>query len=143
MDAQLELASSFSKEKNILSLMLLLTGIFAIIGGLYTWGEGFIFNAPTGTDLRIFIADILIAGPFSILASLGLWKCKLWGLLFSWFVSGVYLYGSVAVYVMIFQNGSPYPFELILPPLAGTCLSFVLIFWTKSHIKQFISQNNT
>lgn len=88
--------------------------------------------------MKIFIADIILAGPLSILASIFLWKSNLWGLLLSWLVSGIYLYGSVVVYVMIIQNGPPYPLELIFPPIIGVGLSLILLFWTKSNVKQFI-----
>ena len=131
-------SSRFDNEKKIFSLMLLATGIFAIVGGLYTWGKGPIFSAPLGTDLKLFISDIIIAGPFSIIATIGIWKCRYWGLLFCWFVCGVYLYGSIAVFVMLIQEGAPYSLELIIPPIFGTLLSIMLLIWTKKNIHEFL-----
>lgn len=52
------------------TVLFILTGIFAILGALYTWGEGSIFEQHELAKILIPWADILLTGPISILAGL-------------------------------------------------------------------------
>lgn len=125
------------KMRQLLAYFLYSTGVFAIVGALYTWGDGSIFLAPPDMDLSLFIADLALAGPASFIAGYGIWTRKSWAPNVSWFVSGIYLYGSVAVYAKVFTAGSPYPLDLVIPPIFGIILSITLIVWTWKHRSLF------
>ncbi len=47
------------------------TGIFAIIGALYSWGQGPIFLQKDLLIVLVPWADLLITGPLSLLAAFG------------------------------------------------------------------------
>jgi hypothetical protein len=130
--------NDFSRDINILAFLILTTGIFAIFGGLYMWGKGSIFSAPENTDLKLFITDIIITGPISILSSIGLWEKKIWGLFTSWLISGIYIYGSFFVYVMVIQNGPPYPLDLTIPPIFGIFIALYVVMLTKKYLNDFL-----
>ena len=124
-----EISLKYIRQARFLSVSLFLTGIFAIAGALYRWGDGSIFNAPLGTDLQLFIADLLITGPISIIAVIGFLKLKKWAIISSILASGIYIYGSALVYINVFQNGAPYLLKLIIPPIFGIALSIAIIMW--------------
>ncbi|MHA1984586.1 MAG: hypothetical protein ACW967_09545 [Candidatus Hodarchaeales archaeon] len=121
----------------IIASSLFLTGIFALVGSLYTWGDGFIFFAPPGTDLTLFVADLIITAPISIIAGYGFWNLHRWGLYLSWFVAGVYIYGSAVVYTMVFQQSPPYPMDLVIPPIFGIIISIGIMLWSWKNQKMF------
>ena len=56
--------------------------------------------------------DILVNGPASIAAAIGLWKMKQWGYATSQFVAGFYVYASVEIFVHVAQDGPPYAMEI-------------------------------
>ena len=66
------------KTSKFFSWLFFSTGIFAIVGALYTWGMD-------RSTTRRFIgrpvpwADLLITGPLSLLAAYGVWKRLSWG----------------------------------------------------------------
>ncbi len=124
-----DISLKYIKEAKFLSVSLFLTGIFAIAGAFYRWGDGSIFNAPPRTDLQLYIADILITGPISIIAAIGFLKLKKWAILSSILASGIFIYGSALVYIDVLQNGAPYPLKLIIPPIFGIGLSLAIIMW--------------
>jgi FtsH-binding integral membrane protein len=133
----LSVTDSQMKTARVFSITLLLTGIFAAIGALYRWGDGPIHTAPLGADLEIYVAELVIAAPISILASVGIKKMKRWGMLLALLAVGVYIYGSVLVYAAVFLAGSPYPLKLIIPPVFGITLSISLIYWIWKHFDDF------
>ena len=124
-----EISLKYIREAKFLSVSLFLTGIFAIAGALYRWGDGSIFNAPLGTDLQLFIADILITGPISIIAAIGFIKLKKWAIISSILASGIFIYGSALVYINVLQDGAPYLLKLIIPPIFGIGLSIAIMMW--------------
>ncbi|MHA2298693.1 MAG: hypothetical protein ACXAEU_07405 [Candidatus Hodarchaeales archaeon] len=134
------LTTNIAKPAKILAVSLFTTGIFAAVGSLYTWGDGFLFTAPLGTDLSIFIADLVIAAPASLLAAAGYWRLRRWGVLAGLFVTGTYIYGSISVYVMVLQAGPPYDLTLVIPPVFGIGLSLALIYWTWKNLELFENQ---
>ncbi len=113
----------------ILALLLFVFGVFAFIGSLFLWGEGFILSFPEGVDYSFPIADILINAPASIIAAIGLWKLKRYGYVVSQFVAGFYIYASVEIFVQVAQAGPPYPVEIILPQVLGVIVAIFLIFY--------------
>ncbi|MFW9991004.1 MAG: hypothetical protein ACFFD4_02980 [Candidatus Odinarchaeota archaeon] len=132
-------ATTIPKPAKLLAFSLFATGIFAAAGALYTWGDGLLFTASPGTDLSIFIPDLVIAAPASLLAAIGYWHLRRWGIFAGLFVTGTYIYGSIAVYVMVLQSGPPYDLTLIIPPVFGISLSLALIFWTWKNYELFVN----
>lgn len=117
------------KTAKFISWFFLLTGIFAIVGALYTWGDGPIYHQKDLLTILIPWADLLITGPLSLLAAFGVWNRKSWGFLLGLTVCGIYLFGSALVYISLLWNGAPYPFELVFPPVVGILFSISYPIW--------------
>lgn len=113
----------------ILSILLFLFGVFAFVGSMFLWGEGFILSFPEGVDYSFPIADILVNAPVSIVAAIGLWKLKRYGYVVSQFVAGFYVYASAVIFVEVAQAGPPYPIEIIFPQVLGVVVAISLIFY--------------
>ena len=121
---------SLTNFEKILSFSLYATGIFALLGALYTWGDGFLFSASPETDISIFLADLLITAPISFVAGYGIGNQKKWGILAGWMIAGIYIYGSMLVYISVLQQNPPYPVDLIIPPIFGMVLSLGILIWS-------------
>ncbi len=115
------------------------TGLFAAIGALYRWGDGPLFNAPSGTDLQVYIADLLIAAPLSIVSAIGYYKLRKWAIISGILTAGTYIYGTILVYTSVIQNGAPYLLKLIIPPIFGIIFSIAIIWWTWKNFDKFCS----
>ncbi len=113
----------------ILSILLFLFGVFAFVGSMFLWGEGFILSFPEGVDYSFPIADILINAPASIIAAIGLWKLKRYGYAVSQFVAGFYIYASVEIFVDVAQAELPYLMEIIFPQILAVIVAIFLIFY--------------
>jgi hypothetical protein len=113
----------------ILAGILFLFGLFAFIGSLFMWGKGFLFSFPSGEDYRFPITDILVNAPVSIFAAIGLWQGRKFGYIASQFVAGFYIYGSVEIFVMVFQAPPPYPLEILIPQVAATIVAVFLVIY--------------
>lgn len=114
---------------SLLALLLFVFGFLAFFGSLSMWGQGFLFSFPTGVDYAFPVADILVNAPASILAGVGLWRIKQWGYVTSQFVAGFYTYASVEIFIMVAQEGQPYPLEIIVPQLAAIAVAAALVFY--------------
>lgn len=114
---------------SLLSLLLFAIGIFAFVGSLWMWGEGFLFSFPAGVDYSFPVADLLVNTPASILAATGLWRMRQWGYIASQFVAGFYTYASVEIFVMVAQEGPPYPAEIVVPQVAAIAVAAALVFY--------------
>jgi len=99
-------------------ILFVLTGIFAITGGLYTWGDGSIFSQTELLTVLIPWADILLTGPISLISGYGILKSQNWGRILGLFTSGIYMLGSVLVFITIVWNGD-YSVFLIVPSISG------------------------
>ena len=86
------------KTAKLFSWLFLSTGIFAIVGALYTWGDGPIYQQKDLLAVLVPWADLLITGPLSLLAAYGVWKRALGGFILGLLVSGIYLFGSGLVW---------------------------------------------
>lgn len=140
------------KTANFFSWLFLSTGVFAIVGALYTWGDGPIYHQNDLLAVLIPWADLLITGPLSLLAAFGVWKRKSWGFTLGLMVCGIYLFGSALVYISLLWNGAPYPLELALPPIVGIGFGIIYPTWVlknpqvltlhpeKIHLKQAIKR---
>lgn len=113
--------------------LFLSTGIFAMVGALFTWGTGWLFARHDLSESIIPVADLLIAGPLSILAGIGLFNAKRWGIILGIACSGIYIYGSIQVYFLLIRNGPPYPWQLLLPPIfgIGIATSFMYLIYKR------------
>ena len=125
------------KISKFFSWLFLSTGIFAIVGALYTWGDGPIYHQKDLLAVLIPWADLLITGPLSLLAAFGVWKMRSWGYLLGLMVCGIYLFGSALVYISLIWNGAPNPPELAYPPILGICFGLAYPIWTLNHTQVF------
>jgi hypothetical protein len=103
---------------SVLAVLIFLTGVFAVIGGLYTWGDGLIFLQNELLKVLIPWADILLTGPLSIIGGIGLYNRKNWAFPLCLFVSGIYVFGSVLVFISMLWKHD-YSWFLILPSFSG------------------------
>jgi hypothetical protein len=103
----------------ILAGVLFLFGLFAFIGSLFMWGEGFLFSFPPGVDYRFPITDILVNAPASIIAAIGLWQGRRFGYIAAQFVAGFY----------VFQAPPPYALEILIPQVMAMVVAVFLVFY--------------
>jgi len=125
------------QNTRIFSWLFLSTGIFAIIGALYTWGEGPIFSQERLLSVLVPWGDLLVTGPLSLLAAFGVGRKKSWGQICGLMVCGIYIFGSALVYITLAWYGAPYPIQLALPPLAGLAIGIGFPVWVLSSYKGY------
>ena len=125
------------KTSKFYSWLFLSTGIFAIVGALYTWGDGPIYHQKDLLAVLVPLADLLITGPLSLLAAYGVGKRLSWGTALGLMVCGIYLFGSALVYISLFWNGAPYPLELALPPIIGIGFGIFYPIWVLRNSQEF------
>ena len=101
------------KTSKFYSWLFLSRGFIAIIGALYTWGKGPIYNQKDLLIVLVPWADLLVTGTFSILVAFGGWKIRSRGFMLGLIVCGIYLFGSALVYITLIWNGAPFPPELL------------------------------
>ena len=111
----------------VLSVLLVVFGVFAFVGSVFVWGECFILRCPEGTDLAFPVTDILVNAPASILTAIGLWRLKRYGYLGSYFVAGFYIYASVHIFVGVVQGGPPFPVEIVVPQVLAVVVAIALL----------------
>jgi len=102
-------------------ILFILTGVFAIAGGLYTWGDGGIFSQTELLTVLIPWADIILTGPISLVCGYGIINKLNWGRDFGLITSGIYIFGSLLVFITIFWNND-YSVFLIVPSISGFLL---------------------
>ena len=131
------------KTAKLFSWLFLSTGIFAIVGALYTWGDGPIYQQKDLLAVLVPWADLLITGPLSLLAAYGVGKRFSWGTVLGLMVCGIYLFGSALVYISLLWNGAPYPLELALPPIIGIGFGIFYPIWVlrNSQVFRFLPEN--
>ena len=115
--------------------LFILTGIFAIAGGLYTWGDGSIFAQNELVKVLIPWADIILTGPLSIVCGYGILRNKSWGQILGLNISGIYVFGSMLVFISIFWN-KDYSGFLIVPALSGLLIGLGYTVQTIRSLKQ-------
>jgi len=122
---------------SLFTWLFLTTGIFAIVGSFYCWGEGWLFSQRNLSNVLIPLADLIVSGPLSIISAYGLWSKRGWGIYAALLSSGVYLFGSVLVFITITWNGSPYPIQLIIPAISGMSIAILFFVWV---VKNYYTQ---
>jgi hypothetical protein len=119
-----------------LAILLFLFGIFALLGSLFLWGEGFILQFPEGVDLSYPAADILVNAPASLVAAIGLWRLKRYGYVAAQVAAGLYLYASVEIFAQALQGELAAGPEILLPQALAVAVALGLIFylWKVQHL---------
>ena len=105
-------------------ILFILTGVFAIAGGFYTWGEGNIFIQNELLKVWIPWADIIFTGPLSLVCGYGILKNQYWGKILGLSTSGIYVFGSVLVFISVLWN-SNYSIYLLIPAFSGLLIGMV------------------
>jgi len=106
--------------------LFILTGFFAIVGGLYTWGDGSIYRQNELVKILIPWADIILTGPLSLICGYGVIKNKNWGHILGLSTSGIYIFGSLIVFISMLWN-KDYSIYLITPAISGLLIGLVYI----------------
>lgn len=99
-------------------MLFTLTGVFAIVGGLYTWGDGSILAQSELVKVLIPWADIVLTGPLSLVCGYGILKVRYWGRVLGLITSGVYMFGSLLVFISVIWN-KDYSLFLLVPATSG------------------------
>lgn len=113
----------------VLAGILFVFSLFAFFGSLFMWGDGFLLSFPPGVDYRFPITDILVNAPACLLSAIGLWNGKRYGYIAAQFTAGFFIYASVEIFVMVFQEPPPYPLEILIPQILAVIVACFLIFY--------------
>ena len=113
----------------VLAVLLFLFSLLAFLGSLFLWGEGFLFQFPAGVDLTFPVTDMLVNAPASMIASIGLWKCKRYGYVASQFVAGFYVYASVEIFMRVIQGDLPNTLAILAPQILAVLVALGLVFY--------------
>ncbi|NBV13450.1 MAG: hypothetical protein EBS07_05185 [Sphingobacteriia bacterium] len=77
----------FTKSNNnlskLFSLLFFTTGLFAFVGSLFCWGEGWLFEQTNLLNIILPLADLILTAPLSILTAYGIASQKYWDLYFA------------------------------------------------------------
>lgn len=114
---------------NAFGILFILTGVFAIAGGGYTWGKGEIFAQEELITVLIPWADIIFTGPVSLLSGYLILKRKRLGRILGLATSGIYIFGSLLVFITMFWNHD-YAVMLIVRSVSGLCIGVGYLVWT-------------
>jgi hypothetical protein len=125
----MEKHSTLPPGVKILAGVLILFGLFAFFGSLFMWGEGFLFSFPPGVDYSFPITDILVNAPACIITAIGLWQGERYGYIAAQFTAGFFVYASVEIFVMVFQEPPPYPLEILIPQVMAMVVAYFLVFY--------------
>ncbi|MBC8376133.1 MAG: hypothetical protein H8E26_08795 [FCB group bacterium] len=113
--------------KKLFGNLFILIGIFAVTGGLYTWGDGSIFHQTELVKVLIPWADILLTGPLAIVCGIGILKNREWANILGIATSGIFIFGSLLVFISIIWNRN-YAVDLIIPAVSGLIFGVSYIF---------------
>jgi hypothetical protein len=110
----------------LFGILFILTGLFAIAGGLYTWGDGSIFEQNELIKVLVPWADIILTGPISLVCGYGVLKKRYWGQILGLATSGIYVFGSAVVFISMFWN-KDFSVFLIIPAFSGLLIGLGFI----------------
>ena len=110
-------------------ILFILTGIFAIAGGLYTWGDGSIFSQTELLTVLIPWADIILTGPISLVCGYGIMNNLNWGRVLALITSGIYIFGSLLVFITIVWNNN-YSVYVLAPSISGFIIGVSFVAFT-------------
>ncbi len=112
--------------RRLFGILFTILGLFAILGGLYTWGEGSIFYQVDLHKVLIPWADIVVTGPLSLLAGYGILRKRHWAVAIGVATSGIYIFGSTLVFITLIWEGNS-SLDLLVPALLGIFIGTVFI----------------
>jgi hypothetical protein len=115
-----------SRWDRAFATLFFLTGVFAVLGAGYTWGKGSIFQQKELVDVLIPWADIVVTGPVSVAAAFALWTGRRWGPPLACATSGVYVFGSVLVFLTMVLSRAFSPL-LFVPACFGLLLGAAFV----------------
>jgi hypothetical protein len=124
----MDTSSSLPAGIRVLAGVLFLFGLFAFLGSLFLWGQGFLLSFPPGVDYRFPITDILVNAPACIISAVGLWGGRRYGYVAAQFTAGFFVYASVEIFVMVFQAPPPFPLEILIPQVFAVIVAYFLVF---------------
>lgn len=113
----------------LFALLFFTTGIFAVAGSLVSWGEGWLFSQSRLSTVLLPLGDLILTGPLSLVSAYALWSKRGWGIYTGLLTSGIYLFGSVLVFISLIWTGKPYPLRLIIPPIFGVSIAVSFVIW--------------
>jgi hypothetical protein len=125
----MEKQSAISTGVKVLAGVLFLFGLLAFFGSLFLWGGGFLLSFPPGVDYRYPITDILVNTPACLISAIGLWQGRRYGYIAAQFTAGFFVYASVEIFVMVFQELPPYPMEILVPQILAMIVACFLVFY--------------
>ena len=123
----------------LFGVLFILTGLFAIFGGLYTWGDGNLLTQGELVKVLIPWADVILTGPLSIICGYAILKNRYWGRVLGLVLSGMYVYGSVLVFISIIWQHN-YSVFLIIPASSGMMIG---VGYVVTRIKNSLSAPST
>ena len=137
----MENQSKLPSGVRVLAGVMFLFGLLAFFGSLFLWGEGFLLAFPPGVDYRFPITDILVNAPACLVTAIGLWQGRRYGYIAAQFTAGFFVYASVEIFVMVFQEPPPYPMEILVPQILAMIVAYFLVFYnTRGHELRFPTQ---
>jgi hypothetical protein len=125
----MDTSSSLPAGIRVLAGVLFLFGLFAFLGSLFLWGQGFLLSFPPGVDYRFPITDMLVNAPACIISAVGLWGGRRYGYVAAQFTAGFFVYASVEIFVMVFQAPPPFPLEILIPQVFAVIMAYYLVFY--------------
>lgn len=112
-----------------MGMLFMATGFFAMLGSIYSWGDGLLFRIQAGVNFNILVTDLVLAGPFSLVVGVALFNMHQRALVLGILACGMYLYGSVLIYVYMWQYGD-FQWLLFVPATFGLLFTVYYYFWT-------------
>ena len=112
-----------------------------MIGGVYSWGEGFIFSQKEISKILLPLSDLFLAGPLSLFTAIGIYHQKAWGFFLGILLSGVFIHGSVLVFISEIHRGLPANLSYIIPALLGLIFSIAFAYWTFKNRKLLLKKD--
>ncbi len=119
-------SKSFSR---LLGYWCIAVGIFALIGSLYTWGEGILFSISS-PHIPVMVTDLLLVTPTALILGIAILTRKSWAKQLAQFYAGMIIYSSVIVYSTVLLIGPPYDIILLVIPIFGIIQAFLLVIWS-------------
>ena len=98
-------------------------------GGFYTWGDGSIFSQTELLTVLIPWADIILTGPISLVCGYGIINNLNWGRVLGLITSGIYIFGSLLVFITIVWNND-YSVFLMVPSISGFLIGICYVVFT-------------
>ena len=77
------------------------------------------------------MADLLTTAPLSIITAYGILTKKRWGSTFGILTVGIYLFGSIVVFITLLWKGQPYSILYLIPSVTGFVFALTYFIWVQ------------